>query len=479
VDALVVPEQDQDAMLRDMKSEYQHGFNDEMEEAFRVPMGLNREVIEAISRYKNEPDWALQFRLKSLEKFLGRPMPQWGPDFFRTLDFQNLTYFIVPELEVTTNWDDIPDKVKQTFERLGVPRAEAEYLAGSASQYDSLVAYHKLNEELSKQGVIFLGMDEAIEQHPELVRKYLGTVVPPGDNFASALNSAAFSGGSFVYVPEGVQVELPLSAYFRINSSAVFQGERTLIIAEKGSRVSYAEGCSAPSYVAQQSIHAAVVEIVVKDNAEVHYYTVQNWSPESVYNLVVKRAVAYENANMHFTSVELGSCGNAKFPCVVLKGRGGHAEITSVAYADTGQIQDTGGKLIMTAPDTSGTIISKSISKNDGISTYRGLVKIGKNAKNAKVKVVCDALLLDENSVTNTYPTMEIGNDEVEIEHEATVSKVGEEQLFYLMSRGIPEDEAMAMIVNGFIEPVVKELPMEYAVEISRLMELQMEGSVG
>lgn len=478
---------EQEETLSKMKEGYELGFQDEnVDYSLVLPKGLSEEVVRKISAFKEEPEWMLDIRLKALQHFQSRGLPNWGPfkEYMKDIDFDEITYFAATTKDEGA-WDELPDKIKETFTKIGVPRGEQEALvAGSAAQYDSSVAYHAMQEELQKQGVIFLGMDEALKQHPDLVREYFGSVIPSNDNFAAALNTACWSGGSFIWVPPGVHVELPLSAYFRINSSQFFQGERTAIIAEEGSKVSYSEGCSAPSYKAKDSIHAAVVEIVAKPGAEVTYFTTQNWSTGihgggGVYNLVTKRAIAMEHATVKWIQAEVGSRLNGKYSSIYCLGEGARGEVHSMAFAGEGQNQDTGGKLILAAPNTSGVILSKSISKDGGIASYRGLVEVAKNAVGAKAKVVCDALILDEKSVSNTWPTMRIDNDDVEIEHEATVSKVGEEQIFYLESRGIPEEEAMKMIVNGFIEPVIGKLPMEYAVELVRLMEVQMEGSVG
>ncbi len=454
-----------------------YGFHKKHEYAFTTGRGLNEEVIRAISAYKQEPDWMLAFRLKAYEAFKKMPMPTWGGDLSE-IDFDAIQYYLVPSKERhTRSWDEVPDYIKETFEKLGIPEAERKYLAGVEAQYDSESVYSNLREDLAKQGVIFCSTDEAVQKYPDLLREYFGTVIPYTDNKFAALNSAVWSGGSFIYVPPGVKVEIPLQAYFRINAEEAGQFERTLIIVDEGAQVNYVEGCTAPVY-ARNSLHAAVVEIIVKANARCRYTTIQNWS-HNVYNLVTKRAKAYRNAVMEWIDGNIGSRLTMKYPAVILAEEGAHGEVLSVAYAGDDQHQDTGAKMIHLAPNTSSVITSKSISKGTGRSTYRGLVKVTPAATNARVRVECDALLLHENSRTDTYPTMEIQNDQVDIGHEASVSKVGEEQLFYLMSRGISEDMAASMIVSGFIEPIVRELPMEYAAELNRLIQLEMEGSVG
>jgi Fe-S cluster assembly protein SufB len=421
-----------------------------------------------------------KFRLDSLEQFEAKPMPEgfWGGSIQNyDLDFQDIYYYVKPMEGQGKTWEDVPEEIKRTFDKLGIPEAERKFLAGVGAQYDSEVVYHKIREDLEKIGVIFTDMDTGLREHEDIVREYFGTIVPPGDNKFAALNSSVWSGGSFVYVPAGVKVDIPLQAYFRINTENMGQFERTLIIAEEGSYVHYVEGCTAPTY-SNDSLHSAVVEIIVKKNARVRYTTIQNWST-NVYNLVTKRAAAYENAVMEWVDGNLGSKITMKYPSVYLMEPGAHGEILSLAFAGPGQHQDAGGKIVHVAPNTTSTIISKSISKGGGRTSYRGLLKVYEGATNTKSTVRCDALLLDEDSRSDTYPVMEIDEDQVTIGHEATVSKVGEEQLFYLQSRGIDETEATKMIVNGFVEPIVKELPMEYAIELNRLIELQMEGSVG
>jgi Fe-S cluster assembly protein SufB len=404
-------------------------------------------------------------------------MPNWGSPVLAELDFENIFYYIKPAEKQGKTWDEVPEYIKNTFEKLGIPEAERKFLAGVGAQYESEVIYHSLREDLEKQGVIFLDMDSAVREHPEIVKKYFGTVIPANDNKFAALNSAVWSGGSFIYVPEGVKIEVPLQAYFRINAENMGQFERTLIICAPGSYVHYVEGCTAPTY-SSDSLHSAVVEIIVQEGARCRYTTIQNWS-KNVFNLVTKRAAAYRNATMEWVDGNLGSKLTMKYPAVWLMEEGARGEILSVAFAGDGQHQDAGGKVVHVAPNTSSQIISKSISKGTGRSSYRGLVKVYKGAENVRSNVVCDALLLDETSRTDTYPYMEIEEERVSIGHEATVSKVAEEQIFYLQSRGLSQDEAMSMIVNGFIEPIAKELPLEYAVELNRLIQLEMEGSVG
>ncbi|MCM8745608.1 Fe-S cluster assembly protein SufB [Thermomicrobium sp. CFH 73360] len=461
-----------------MGSEYaeKYGFRDPEQYVFKARKGLDREVVEQISWIKNEPDWMREFRLKALEYFLRRPMPTWGADLSE-LNFDEIVYYIKPTERQGSSWDELPEHIRRTFDRLGIPEAERKFLAGVGAQYESEVVYHSLREELKRLGVIFVDMDTAVREYPDLVKQYFGTIVPPNDNKFAALNSAVWSGGSFVYVPEGVRVEVPLQAYFRINAENVGQFERTLIIVEPGAYVHYVEGCTAPIYSAA-SLHSAVVEIIVKEGARCRYTTIQNWS-KNVYNLVTKRAAAYRDATMEWVDGNLGSKVTMKYPAVWLMEPGARGEVLSVAFAGDGQHQDAGGKMVHVAPYTSSQIISKSISKGTGRASYRGLVKVHRGAHHVRANVVCDALLLDEQSRTDTYPYMEIEEEQVSIGHEATVSKVAEEQLFYLQSRGLTEAEAMSMIVNGFIEPITKELPLEYAVELNRLIALEMEGSVG
>jgi len=418
----------------------------------------------------------LEFRLKALDHFLKRPMPTWGADLSK-LNLDDIYYYVKPTEAQGRSWDEVPDTIKNTFEKLGIPEAERKFLAGVGAQYESEMVYHSIQEHLEKQGVIFLSIEDGLKKHPDLFREYFATVIPIEDNKFAALNSAVWSGGSFIYIPKGVKVDLPLQAYFRLNVANIGQFERTLIIADEGAQVHYVEGCTAPIYTTD-SFHSGVIEIVVKRGARVRYTTIQNWS-SNVYNLVTQRALVYEDATMEWVDANLGSKITMKYPSCYLKEPGAHGEILSMAFAGKGQHQDAGGKVIHFAPNTSSKIVSKSISKSGGRSSYRGLLKVYKGAKGVKSNVVCDALLLDETSRSDTYPYIEIDEEDVTIGHEATVSKVGEEQLFYLMSRGLSEDEATSMVVSGFIEPLVKELPMEYAIEMNRLIQLQMEGSIG
>jgi len=462
--------------LTGVKDDYQYGFHDVEKPVFKSKRGLDHSVIDEISDQKNEPQWMRDFRHQALDIFLSKPMPTWGADL-SGIDFDEIFYYLRPSGGSEKSWDDVPENIKNTFERLGIPEAERKFLAGVGAQYDSEVVYHSLKQEWEKLGVIFLDMDSGLREHEDLVREYFATIIPAADNKFAALNSAVWSGGSFVYVPKGVQVDIPLQAYFRINAENMGQFERTLIIVEEGASMHYVEGCTAPVY-SSNSLHSAVVEIIVKKNARCRYTTIQNWSTD-VYNLVTKRAVAYEAATMEWIDGNLGSKVTMKYPAVYMMGPKAHGEILSIAFAGKGQHQDAGGKVVHGAPYTSSKIVSKSISKDGGRASYRGLLKVAKGAHHSKSNVVCDALLLDEASRSDTYPYIEIEEDNVSVGHEASVSKIGEEQLFYLMSRGIGVDEAAAMIVGGFIEPLVKELPMEYAVEMNRLIQLQMEGSIG
>jgi Fe-S cluster assembly protein SufB len=456
--------------------EYQHGFSFPDTSVFRTRRGLDEEVVSAISSHKSEPEWMHQFRLRAYRAFQSKPMPSWGADL-SALNFDAMTYYAKPVDKQQRNWADVPTEIRQTFERIGIPEAERKYLAGVGAQYDSEVVYHSLRESLARKGVIFCDPETAVREHPDIVRRYFGTVIPYLDNKFAALNSAVWSGGSFIYVPPGVNVDIPLQAYFRINSPSFGQFERTLIIADKGSFVHYIEGCTAPIY-ATESLHSAVVEIIALEGSRVRYTTIQNWSND-VYNLVTKRAVAHAGATVEWIDGNLGSKRTMKYPSVYLVGEGAHGEVLSIAFAGKGQEQDTGGKVVHAASNTSSLITAKSISREGGIATYRGLLKVQPGLRNVRSRVVCDALLLDERSSTNTFPYMEIGSVDVSVEHEARVSRISEEQLFYLMSRGLTEAEASTMIVNGFLDPLVKQLPMEYAVELNRLIELQMEGSVG
>lgn len=455
---------------------YEYGFKDPDVSVFRTRKGLDREVVEQISAMKEEPQWMLDFRLKAFEHFQARPMPDWGGDL-SNLNLDEIYFYVKPTDAESKSWDDVDETIKQTFERLGIPEAEQKFLAGVGAQYDSEMIYHSIQEHLEELGVIFMSIEDGMRNHPELFKEHFGTVIPISDNKFAALNSAVWSGGSFVYVPAGVNVELPLQAYFRINTPNLGQFERTLIIVDEGAQVHYVEGCTAPTY-SSDSFHSGVIEIIVKANARCRYTTIQNWS-KNVYNLVTQRAMVHENATMEWVDANLGSKLTMKYPSCYLIGEGAHGEILSMAFAAEGQHQDTGGKVIHVAPNTTSKITSKSISKGGGQASYRGLLKVHKGAKNSRSSVVCDALLLDPQSRSDTYPYIEIDEDNVTIGHEASVSKVGEEQLFYLMSRGLTEEEAITMVVTGFIEPLVRELPMEYAVEMNRLIQLQMEGSIG
>jgi Fe-S cluster assembly protein SufB len=469
----------QEASLRSLGSDYaeRYGFHDVENYLYKAPKGINREIVETISRMKDEPAWMLEFRLKALEHFLARPMPTWGSPMLAEVNFDDIHYFVRSSERASRSWDDVPEDVKRTFDRLGIPEAERQFLAGVGAQYESEVVYHQVREDLEQQGVIFMDMDTALREHPEILREHMGTIIPPNDNKLAALNSAVWSGGSFVYVPKGVHVEMPLQAYFRINTENMGQFERTLIIADEGSYVHYVEGCTAPTY-SSDSLHSAVVELIARPGSRIRYTTVQNWS-NNVFNLVTKRAIAETDATVEWVDCNLGSKLTMKYPSVYLMGERAHGEVLSIAFAGEGQHQDAGAKIVHVAPNTTSNIFAKSISKDGGRSSYRGLLEVAKGAHGAKSKVVCDALLLDEHSRSDTYPTIRIGEDDVDVGHEATVSKVGDEQLFYLMSHGLDEEEAGKLIVNGFIEPIVKELPMEYAVEMNRLIELQMEGSIG
>ncbi|MEI6477565.1 MAG: Fe-S cluster assembly protein SufB [bacterium] len=457
-------------------SPYTYGFSDPEEYLTRTPKGLSEETVRAISAFKKEPLWMLEKRLEAYEIFLEKPLPTWGADLFG-LDFNEMTYFMRSQDRPSRTWDDVSDTIKNTFDKLGVPEAEKKFLAGVGAQYESEVIYHNLQQKWKDQGVVFLDTDTALREHEEIIKTHFGTVIPAHDNKFAALNTAVWSGGSYVYVPKGVHIDVPLQAYFRINARNAGQFERTLIIAEEGSYVHYVEGCSAPTY-SSDSLHSAVVEVIVMPGARVRYSTIQNWS-DNVYNLVTKRAIAHKNATMEWVDCNLGSRVTMKYPSVFMIGEGARAEILSLALAGPNQHQDAGAKAVHLAPNTSSVITSKSVSHGGGRTSYRGLVKTNKKATGAFSKVTCDALILDEASRSDTYPTMDINQRDVKIEHEATVSRLGEEQLFYLRSRGLSEAEAAGLIVNGFIEPIVKELPMEYAVEMNRLIELQMSGSVG
>ncbi len=451
-------------------------FRDSHRSIFRTPKGLSAEVVKLISAQKKEPAWLLEMRLRALEVFYSKPLPSWGADLTK-IDFSDIYYYIRPAEERGVTWQDVPKKIKQTFDRLGIPQAERKFLAGVGAQYESEMIYHSLKDKWSKLGVIFADMSDAPSLYPDLVKKYFGKIIPIHDNKFAALNSAVWSGGSFIYVPKGVKVEVPLQAYFRINAAGMGQFERTLIIADEGSAVHYIEGCTAPMY-SQDSLHAAVVELVALRGARIRYTTIQNWS-QNVYNLVTKRAWAEEEAVVEWIDGNLGSKVTMKYPCVILKGRKAKAEIISVAFANQNQHQDAGSKVIHLAPETSSNVIAKSIAKGNGRTSYRGLVQVVPQAGKVKVKVKCDALLIDAESRSDTYPTMKIDNDDVSIEHEATVAKIGEQQLYYLQSRGLDTETAERLIVSGFFEVFARELPMEYALELNRLLAMEMEGSVG
>lgn len=470
----------QNRELTDLNTDYatKYGFHDPVDYFHKGAKGLSHEVVEMITKMKKEPRWMSDIRHEALDIFESKPMPGWGDTkLLGEIDFQNIYYYMKPIESQQTSWDDVPEYIKKTFDKLGIPQAEKNFLGGVSAQYESEVVYHSLKEDLKEQGIIFLDMDSALREFPDVVKKYFGTIIPTADNKFSALNTAVWSGGSFIYIPPGVDVKVPLQAYFRINAENMGQFERTLIIADKGSRVHYIEGCTAPVY-STNSLHSAVVELVAFEGAYIRYTTIQNWS-RNIFNLVTKRATAHKNATVEWVDGNLGSRLTMKYPCIQLVGEGAKGEILSVAMAGKDQHLDAGAKVIHAAPNTSSRITSKSISKDNGRASYRGLVKIHKNAYNCKVSVECDALLIGDDARSDTYPTMEIDNDDVRVEHEARVSKVAEEQLFYLTSRGLTEDEARLLIVNGFMEPFTKELPLEYAVELNRLIELEMEGSIG
>ncbi|MDO8669076.1 MAG: Fe-S cluster assembly protein SufB [Candidatus Buchananbacteria bacterium] len=464
-------------MVKDIKINRQkYDFKDDIDYIFKAKKGLSENLLREISSKKEEPEWMLDYRVKALAAFLAKPLPPWGANLSK-IDFSNINYYIKPSQKSSTKWSDVPKKIKKTFDRLGIPQAERKFLAGVGAQYESEVIYHSLKKRWTDLGVVFCDMSEAPKLYPDLVKKYFGSAVPFSDNKFSALNCAMWSGGSFIYVPKGVNVAMPLQAYFRINAPSMGQFERTLIIVDEDASMHYIEGCTAPVY-SKDSLHAAVVEVIALPRSRVRYTTIQNWS-NNVYNLVTKRAIAYEGALVEWVDGNLGSKTTMKYPSVVLKGEGARADILSVAFAGKDQHQDTGAKVIHLANNTSSKIVSKSISKDGGRASYRGLVSIAKNANNCQVKVNCDALLLDEKSRSDTYPTMNIANKNSIIEHEASVSKVSEDQLFYLMSRGLSHEEAERMIVAGFLEVFAKELPLEYAVELNRLIKMEMEGSVG
>jgi Fe-S cluster assembly protein SufB len=454
----------------------QFAFHDDIVYLAETKRGLTRETVEEISRFKDEPDWMLQYRLRAYEHFEKRAMPKWGGDL-GTIDFNKIVYYRKPSEREEKSWDDVPEQIKQTFEKLGIPEAERKFLAGVGAQYDSEVVYHSVREELSKIGVVFMGTDQALKEYPEIFRKYFGTVVPAEDNKFAALNAAVWSGGSFVYVPKGVEVPLPLQAYFRINGENTGQFERTLIVVDEGAKVHYIEGCTAPIY-ATDSLHAAVVEVVALAGSKVRYTTIQNWSND-VYNLVTKRAHAHERATVEWVDANTGSRLTMKYPAIYLRGEGATAEVISVAVAGRGQHQDTGAKAVHLAPNTTSRIVSKSVSKDGGRATYRGQLRVAPGATGVTASVRCDALMLDDQSRSDTYPYIDIQEDDTTMTHEATVGKVSAEQVFYLMSRGLTENEATNLIVQGFLEVFTKELPMEYAIEFNRLVKLEMEGSLG
>jgi len=471
--AAVAEKSKQETFERDASK---YDFKDPEKYVYKAKKGISREIVEEISAMKGEPRWMLEKRLEGLAIFLSKPTPTWGGDL-SGLKYEDMSYYIKPTEEEGRSWDEVPDRIKQTFEKLGIPEAERKFLAGAGAQYESEAVYHNLKEEWAKKGVIFMDSDSGLKEHPEIYQQYWGTVVPANDNKFAALNTAFWSGGSFVYIPDGVSVDIPLQAYFRINSANMGQFERTLIIADKGSKVHYIEGCTAPTY-SSRSLHSGVIEILVKEGAQVRYTTLQNWAT-NLYNLVTQRSLVYQDASMDWVDANLGSHLTMKYPSCYLLGKGARGEILSVAYAGASQHQDTGGKMIHAAPYTTSRITSKSISKDGGRASYRGLVKVAKGAVGVKSNVMCDALLLDERSRSDTYPYIEIDEDQATVGHEATVGKVGEDQIFYLMSRGLSEGDALSMIVLGFMEPFTRNLPMEYAVEFNRLIQLEMAGSVG
>ena len=467
-----------DNEAREAVGDYKAGWHDPENATIRFDFGLSEKVVRDISELKNEPEWMTDIRVKAYRHFIERPMPTWGnTKELMEINFDKVCYFLRSSDQTGSSWEDVPDDIRNTFDRLGIPEAEQKWLSGVTAQYESETVYHSIREDLEKQGVIFLDMDSGLREHEEVVKKYFGSVIPYSDNKFSALNTAVWSGGSFIYVPKGVHVEMPVQAYFRINAKNMGQFERTLIIADEGSSIHYVEGCTAPTY-STDSLHSAVVELLALPGAHIRYTTVQNWS-NNVYNLVTKRGVAHENAKIEWVDGNIGSKLTMKYPAVILKGEGAHAEVISVAYAGNGQHQDAGAKVHHLASNTTSNILSKSISKDGGRGSYRGMAKVMPKAENCRLNIVCDALILDEESRQDTYPTMEVGNPTAHCEHEASVSKVGDEQLFYLMSRGHTEAEALGMIVNGFFEPFTRELPMEYAVELNKLMSLEMEGSIG
>ncbi len=470
--------QQEERIVGQREDEYlkRYGFKDDIKYAFKSDKGLSEDIVREISKQKNEPEWMLEKRLTAYKMFVSKPLPTWGIDL-SGIDFNDIYYYIKPGGKKSDSWENVPEDIKKTFDKLGIPEAERKFFAGAEAQFDSEVVYSHVKAELEKDGVIFIDTDTAVKKYPELMKKYFGTLIPPTDNKFAALNTAVWSGGSFIFVPKGVKVAMPLQAYFRINADKAGQFERTLIIAEEGADVTYLEGCTAPIYIGS-SLHAANVEIVAHKGAHVRYVTIQNWS-KNVYNLVTQRAFAYENAYVEWIDANIGSQGNMKYPSVYLKGRGSKGEILSIAVAGNGQIQDTGGKVLHLAEDTSSKIISKSVSIGSGTTTFRGLVYVSDNSSGAKSAVRCDALLLDKESKTNTYPKMQIFRDDADITHEATVGKIGEDQVFYLMSRGLSEEEAITTVVLGFIQDLTKILPMEYSIELKRLIKLDMSKSVG
>ena len=463
---------------QDAVGDYRYGFHDPEDSTIRFDKGLTEQVVRDISELKNEPEWMTDIRVKAYRHFAERVMPDWGNcEMLDAIDFDAITYFLRSSKGTESDWDDVPEAIKNTFDRLGIPEAEQKWLGGVTAQYESEAVYHSLRDDLEQQGVLFFDMDSGLREHPEIVKKYFCSVVPYSDNKFAALNTAVWSGGSFIYVPKGVHVEMPIQAYFRINAKNMGQFERTLIIADEGSSIHYVEGCTAPTY-STESLHSAVVELIAMEGATIRYSTVQNWSV-NVYNLVTKRGIAHKNSTIEWVDGNIGSKLTMKYPAVILKGEGSHAEVISVAYSGSGQHQDAGAKIHHLASNTTSRILSKSICKNGGRSSYRGLLQVSPKAQNCRSKIVCDALVLDEDSQSDTYPTMEVANSSADLEHEASVSKVSSDQLFYLMCRGHSEDEAMGLIVNGFFEPFTRELPMEYAVELNRLLQLEMEGSIG
>jgi Fe-S cluster assembly protein SufB len=458
--------------------EYKYGFITADKPVFKARKGLDEEIVRQISAHKEEPEWMLDFRLEALKIYESKPMPTWGGDLSKLeATLEEIYFYLKPQEKMERSWDDVPQEIKDTFEKLGIPEAERKVLAGVGAQYESEMVYHSLKKEWEDKGIIFESIEDGLKKYPDLFKEHFATVIPPNDNKFAALNSAAWSGGSFVYIPKGVKVDIPLQAYFRVNAERMGQFERTLIIVEEGAQAQYIEGCTAPVYTTE-SFHSGVIEIIIKPNARFRYVTIQNWST-NMYNLVTQRALVHEHATMEWLDGNLGSKLTMKYPSCYLVGEGAHGSILSIAYAGDGQHQDTGGKVIHAAPHTSSQILSKSISKGTGRASYRGLVKVYEGSESAKSNVECDALLLNETSRTDTFPYIEIEEQTASVGHEATVSKIGAEQLFYLMSRGLSEEEASAMIVRGFIEPIAKQLPLEYAVELNRLIELEMEGSVG